>query len=623
MDKISFYSNFAEYGSNLASFAYKIVFNGSNSNQMELNDLISGNAYSKSIEFSLIDFDNQTMALNNINQILISPINNSEASIVGINSALLRNGVASFDNFIAIAKPGSTNVQLKVSSKALDLFKINQVYKVSSNNIMYANFRFWKPGEANLQDNKWTEWPPGTYSLVWNSTQCNQCPANAEWLGGNKISIDAGYWRKSLNTSTIVKWINADAWAGGFVEQDFGPINWSTGYTGILWDLCQVENGIKYEKVSDTVWSKCPSPILNAIRVIGLSLLVFAFIAWTIVLNIRKTNESQLSVLLRILTNYLQIVSSLLSFNMKYPTMISNLFTPFNQMGSSEVFLSFDCFATDFNIQGPFPSNKMFKIFLAALLPLILLIIFFAIWVILQKLWPRFVLDLKRNITISFISIVFLLHPRLVQNSIGIFEWVTIDNGDSRAKVCLDYQCYSSTHIKWILAIAFPILIIWVFGMPLIALVLLFKNYRKKNDNKIKQYFLILYQGLKPNMFYWEFVNTFIKSIILLIFIALSVLDQNVKIILSAIFMFIVIRLELKISPYMDKRNNILEVKAMIASLITMIAGIVFVQDTSVGFIDTVLLLFVLAINAWFLSEWIYLFSSCMQENYRVFTYVR
>ena len=67
-----------------------------------------------------------------------------------------------------------------------------------------------------------------------------------------------------------------------------------------------------------------------------------------------------------------------------------------------------------------------------------------------------------------------------------------------------------------------------------------------------------------------------------------------------------IIRLEIKVSPYREKENNFLEIRAMIASLVTMIAGLVFVQDAHVGLIDTILLLFVIAINLWFLVEWVY-----------------
>ena len=139
----------------------------------------------------------------------------------------------------------------------------------------------------------------------------------------------------------------------------------------------------------------------------------------------------------------------------------------------------------------------MFKIFLTAFLSLILLIIFAVIWIILKLIRKWIVPNLQRNIIISFISIVFLLHSRLVQNSFTVFECVKIDSNDNRVIVSIEIIWFSSSHIKWMIAIALPILVVWVISMPLIALILLFKNYKKDYNNKVKQYFLILYQGLK------------------------------------------------------------------------------------------------------------------------------
>ena len=537
LNNVLFINNKANYGPNFASYAFKIRFENSNSNEMIINNIVSGVEYN-ALRFVLLDFDNQTMVLNYYDQLSISPLNKSESKIKGINSALLRSGAASFNNFVAIAKPGSTNIQFQITSKAIDYEKIKTAYDILPNNTIYSNFRYCKQGEAQLEDNTWSTWSPGTYSLNWNSTEWYQCVSNSVWIGGNQLYLYSGYWRKTLNTSKIVRWVNPDAWSGGFIDQDFGPTVCSKGYTGILWNEWQIEDGVKYEKVSDNVWSQWPSPIVNSIRIICLSLLVFTFISWIIIINIRKTEESQLSVLLRIFANYLQIISSLLSFDMKYPTTISDIFIPFNQIGSSEVFLSFDCFISDYNITGPFPSNKIFKVFLTAILPIVLLIIFSSIWVMLRVIRREFVPDLRRNIVISFISIVFLLHPRLVQNSIVMFQCVMIDNGDTRANADLEVQWFSPSHIKWIFAIAFPILVIWVFAMPILALVLLFKSFKKHKNNKMMQYLLILYQGLRHEIFYWEFINTFRKSIILLIFIALSFLNQNIKIVLSTIVLY-------------------------------------------------------------------------------------
>ena len=83
--------------------------------------------------------------------------------------------------------------------------------------------------------------------------------------------------------------------------------------------------------------------MLNAIRVTGIGLIVFMFFMLIIIINVRKKKESQVSILLRILTNYLQLLTTSLSFDVSYPSGLLEVFYPADRVGSSsDTFLSFD-----------------------------------------------------------------------------------------------------------------------------------------------------------------------------------------------------------------------------------------------------------------------------------------
>ena len=72
-------------------------------------------------------------------------------------------------------------------------------------------------------------------------------------------------------------------------------------------------------------------------------ILALTFLMFLIGVTIRKNNENQSSILLRILTNYIQIVGIALSFNIRYPITINNLMIPLQRIGSmTENLLSFD-----------------------------------------------------------------------------------------------------------------------------------------------------------------------------------------------------------------------------------------------------------------------------------------
>ena len=52
-------------------------------------------------------------------------------------------------------------------------------------------------------------------------------------------------------------------------------------------------------------------------------------------MQIRKKEESQRSVIMRIMTNYLQVITAVLSYNISFPNVIEDIFYPAERVGSS------------------------------------------------------------------------------------------------------------------------------------------------------------------------------------------------------------------------------------------------------------------------------------------------
>jgi len=89
------------------------------------------------------------------------------------------------------------------------------------------------------------------------------------------------------------------------------------------------------------------------------------FLGILIYINVRKKKENQFSILLRILTNYIHLISTTLSFNIEVPDSFTSIFSQFESVGSpNETFFSFDCFVDDYQIRLFAPSNSLFKLFL-------------------------------------------------------------------------------------------------------------------------------------------------------------------------------------------------------------------------------------------------------------------
>ena len=150
---------------------------------------------------------------------------------------------------------------------------------------------------------------------------------------------------------------------------------------------------------------------------------IFAYLTYLIIINLRKTVESQSTTLMRILTNYLQVVSTVLAFDANYPDIVTDLLTPANIIGSSsESFVSLDCFIQDNRMNAFAPNETIFKITLMSFLPIALILIYATVWLCMYLVPKKYFKDIKRNIAVSVVVILYLLHPALTRSGLSMFQ---------------------------------------------------------------------------------------------------------------------------------------------------------------------------------------------------------
>lgn len=107
-----------------------------------------------------------------------------------------------------------------------------------------------------------------------------------------------------------------------------------------------------------------------------------------------------------------------------------------------------------------------------------------------------------------------------------------------------------------------PMLIVWVLGCPILVAVIMFRNRHSLDEPHVQRYFLLLYQGLRPKVFYWEIVNTLRKVCIVAVNVFMSTLPLTYSGITAVIILLVFIRLQLRLQPYKLNTNNILEIQA-------------------------------------------------------------
>lgn len=156
-----------------------------------------------------------------------------------------------------------------------------------------------------------------------------------------------------------------------------------------------------------------------------------------------------------------------------------------------------------------------------------------------------------------------------------------------------------------------PMLVVWVISMPILSLILLYKGKRQGENSKLRNYFLILYQGLKPNAIYWEYVNTMRKILIL----TSLLFTKTTSILFSLVILMLSARIQVIVKPYKNKDHYRTEFLAMMAGAVTISTALIFIQRDNNDVLDTVLFIIMILINLKFIFEWIHLMARAYQDN--------
>jgi len=223
----------------------------------------------------------------------------------------------------------------------LDPTVIQRAYGITPKN-MYAlaRLRICARGEYQTNELKCIICPDGFYTLYENMTSCSPCPQNAVCENGYEIKVDQGYWRNSTQSTDIYECYNVDACVGGYESEC------AAGYGGNLCHSCVQYEGKWYSREVSHECSKCPSYQWNSIRLCLVILLLAVYVVILVIVNIRNEDGRSLtSVYMRILTNYFQILTLSISYDLNWQSDVKQLLQSVAFVGkTSELVLSIDCF---------------------------------------------------------------------------------------------------------------------------------------------------------------------------------------------------------------------------------------------------------------------------------------
>jgi len=92
------------------------------------------------------------------------------------------------------------------------------------------------------------------------------------------------------------------------------------------------------------------------------------------------------------------------------------------------------------------------------------------------------------------------------------------------------HECWTAAHFSWALGVAMPSFLIWGLILPFILFRKLKKRSKNLHDLEVYAKYSFVYEGLKKNRYYWEFVNVFRKMIVIVIGVFLNLISIQTQV---------------------------------------------------------------------------------------------
>ena len=496
-------------------------------------------------------------------------------------------GEVYFNDLKIFGKPGSQNSFTVVT----DGFDLNDK-KLSVDNfdvdVYFKNCTVGQKKFSNYCENCTI----GFYNLK-AGDECQKCVDGAVCLGENKIYTKAGYWRRHNHTDQVFKCFNEDACLG-----DMDSLQCSEGYEG---NLCQVcSQG--YSNGNENSCSKCLDYDENVAKIIGVIFIIGIFLIYQSYSTLESAykERSITSIYLKILVNYLQIVSLTIEFELDWPKLAKKMFSAQRKASSgSEQFLSFDCFISGY-------LNPFFgKVFILTIVPLFCFILSLIFWVIKYlKTKPDLI---KEKFIGTVIVQFFFFYPYIIRLNFLTFYCTKLDNDDYYLNSYMNIKCWESSHLIFTLAVVIPSIILVCFSAPLTMLLAISKNKRKLDEVGERLKYGFLYNGYKERFYYWEFIIILRKLFIILFFVFISRVSIPIQALCTFIVILLSFLLQLKFEPYSIYQLNILELLSILVSAVTIYSGIFFLTKDLSENAKLIIFVLMLLSNISFMTFWFYL----------------
>eukprot|EP00898_Chlorokybus_atmophyticus_P002166 jgi/Chlat1/2950/Chrsp2S04680 len=554
------------------------------------------------LTLTIIDALGQVVSAGNKSQLVFyAEYTNSSGRLDGQTFTAAQQGVANFSNVAIVSVPGVRSLQLR----AFD-------YPILPPVGISVTIRPCLLGEVRNDDNTlctYCEQP----LFSWNPTNfsCEVCPDGADCLGGSVVVPVDGYWHSAERSFQFHQCPNNDACSYH---------NRSVVLEGLVrngsWEqVQQCSDGDGWESsggTSNFQCKKCSSKVVNALAYTGITLITF--VAIVLITRAALTTElddtpdehgriplgQAVQAMCKVIVTYIQVTSIAFGVSFNFPGFVNTAVTVLSSTSSlGSGIISSYCLM---NNSGTL--NKYYQLVLIyALLPIAgilapagiwLLVYWFAKFRFRHRANPPELRKYIRGFVVTFMVVEFFLWPAVTQQLISLFACRKIDSlgvpYDANERAVGTYwdqyindKCYTGTHLTMVLAVGIPGIILFGLGLPIGAYLMLWQRRMKLESEHTVKYYGFLYTGYKRSAFFWEFIVTLEKLVLILIAVFLGVLGTQQQVLIALAVAAMCMALNVHAVPYSSPKLNNMQTLAWSGNcLLLYIAWLLFLPLTSV-----------------------------------------
>ena len=215
-------------------------------------------------------------------------------------------------------------------------------------------------------------------------------------------------------------------------------------------------------------------------------------------------------------------------------------------------------------------------------------------------------MDFGDNNAVTIVVLLYMHYPTACDGALSMFACKYVYD---RLYLIADMQeaCYEGRHEWMLLMLGLPQMCLYVVGLPLAGLLLLWRKRHKLTNAKCVYRYGLLYTGYRQETYYWEFIVVLRKAsvVVVSVFGILAGVEDQTLLTIVVLFLFLLLHIMMRPFDTADAHQHVLhllESGALSVCFLTMWSGLVFFRGKLDGDAAVVLTIVVFTLNTFFMG---------------------